>query len=50
MRRVAAFVLIVATLEIACTLAWQRVADASEAACQIDDEKICVESLGWLER
>ncbi|MET3234321.1 UNVERIFIED_ORG: hypothetical protein ABIC54_006542 [Burkholderia sp. 1263] len=50
MRRVAAFVLIVATLEIACALALQRFADASESACRIDDEKICVESLGWLER
>ncbi|SEK12985.1 hypothetical protein [Paraburkholderia diazotrophica] len=46
--RVAAVVLIVAALEIACASAWQVVADATDT-CRVDDEKICVESIGWLE-
>jgi hypothetical protein len=50
MRVVAAVVLIVAALEIACASAWQVIADKSDTSCQIDDEKICVESIGWLER
>jgi hypothetical protein len=47
--RLAAVVLIVAALEIACVSAWQVIADASDT-CRIDDEKVCVESIGWLER
>ncbi|HDR9024801.1 TPA: hypothetical protein QDB09_005408 [Burkholderia vietnamiensis] len=47
--RLAAVVLIVAALEIACVSAWRVMADASDT-CQIDDDKICVESIGWLEQ
>jgi hypothetical protein len=47
--RLAAVVLIVAAIEIACASAFRVIADASDT-CQIDDEKICVESIGWLER
>lgn len=47
--RLAAVVLIVAALEIACASAWRVIADATDT-CRIDDEKICVESIGWLER
>jgi hypothetical protein len=28
---------------------WEVVADASDT-CQVDDEMICVESIGWLQR
>ncbi|BDD79954.1 hypothetical protein [Burkholderia phage FLC10] len=47
--RLAAVVLIVAALEIACASAWQVIVDASDT-CRLDDEMICVESIGWLER
>lgn len=47
--RLAAVVLIVAALEIACASTWRVIADASDT-CQIDDDKICVESIGWLEQ
>jgi hypothetical protein len=47
--RLAAVVLIFAALEIACASAWRVIADASDT-CRVDDEKICVESIGWLER
>lgn len=47
--RLAAVVLIVAALEIAGVSAWRVIADASDT-CQIDDDKICVESIGWLEQ
>ncbi|MBR8114459.1 hypothetical protein KDX10_32980 [Burkholderia cenocepacia] len=46
--RLAAVVLIVAALEIGCASAWRVIADEADT-CQIDDEKICVESIGWLE-
>ncbi|BCB23176.1 hypothetical protein KNT66_gp04 [Burkholderia phage FLC5] len=49
MRVAAAIVLVVAALEVACASAWQVIADASDT-CRVDDEKICVESIGWLER
>ncbi|SDE41130.1 hypothetical protein SAMN05421548_1476 [Paraburkholderia lycopersici] len=49
MRLAAAVVAIAAVLEIAFALAWPAIADASDT-CQLDDEKICVESIGWLER
>jgi hypothetical protein len=50
MRRVAAFLLIVAALQIVGVSAWQVVVDASEPACAFDAERLCVESLAWLER
>jgi hypothetical protein len=49
MRLVAAVLLVVATLELAGASVVELVADASDT-CQLDDEMICVESIGWLER
>jgi hypothetical protein len=49
MRAVAAVLLIAATLELAGASVWEVVADASDT-CRVDDELICVESIGWLER
>jgi hypothetical protein len=49
MRAVAAVLLFAAMLELAGASAWQVIADASDT-CRVDDEKICVESIGWLER
>jgi hypothetical protein len=47
--RVAAVVLIFATLELVGASVWEVIADASDT-CRVDDELICVESIGWLER
>jgi hypothetical protein len=49
MRVVAAVLLIAATLELAGASVWVRVLDTSDT-CRIDDDIICVDSLGWLER
>jgi hypothetical protein len=49
MRVAAAVMLIFAALELAGASAWEVIADASDT-CRVDDELICVESIGWLER
>jgi hypothetical protein len=44
-----AILLLVATLEVVGAVAWEAFTDSQDPAC-VDSDKVCAESLTWLEK